>query len=586
MSGLPEYLVSAYASPITRASLAVITLLFVWWCVRHLLLKVGRERSRFAMAASIIEGRLEEVAAGQARLGEPIPGAILFSSNKTYQDLWDRFVASWTASVDFGERNEGSVDVAGYFTVDRTIGNDSYLRKLESIPGRLLTLGILGTFIGLAKGLPTAVDPEALIGEASTLIGGLRTAFLTSIVGIIYSLAFLVFEKALVGSALSELHRFHAVVGQYYPVVAPELALTRIARSAAQQSDSLRALENDLAATLSESFGGAVEQHLVPLIEEMRAAVSKATDATAQVQIEGIQKIVNKFMEGMDEQLGGSFNKLGETIDTASVNLGSLADRLGRAAESQAEIMERTSETAKVLETQLPHLLKFGSQLDKASAQFGGVVERVSELNASLGTGTQQLIEAQKESEARFREILERLDASAALVRSTAEAQRQSQEKMEAAYATALASFEKGLRDGLIQSLTAFDSTLGDILERFSGTIADMKEQYDSLNRHSQNLKESVETAAKQIAENMANAGTEATAAHERIRELSDSYVKTLEQGLAESNAAVNGLQQSAGDIAASLKSLKESAVVIAARAEEDALGDRRSGWGIFRGGR
>ncbi len=241
--------------------------------------------------------------------------------------------------------------------------------------------------------------------------------------------------------------------------------------------------------------------------------------------------------------------------------------------------MERTSQTAEVLERQLPHLLSFGEKLDRASVRFNEAIEGLAGLDRALTTGMEQLIAAQGASGERFKELLDRLDSSAALVNSTAQAQKETQERMEAAYREALESFERGIKDGLIQSLNSFDSVLGDILERFSGTLADLKEQYDALNKHSQALKDGVEMASTQIAANLVEVGDASTKAHERIKELSEAYVANLEGGLTASNAVIGRLEAAAGGISRSLDKLQGDVGRIAARVEDEANSDRRGGW-------
>ena len=59
----------------------------------------------------------------------------------------------------------------------------------DSIPSVFTTLGVLGTFIGIFLGLMN-FNVEKITESIPTLLGGLKTAFLTSIIGIILSLIF------------------------------------------------------------------------------------------------------------------------------------------------------------------------------------------------------------------------------------------------------------------------------------------------------------------------------------------------------------------------------------------------------------
>ena len=490
-----------------------------------------------------------------------ISGSDIFPGSKNYQIIWDDYTAAWSAAAPDNNVYASSVDVDKYFPNELTVGNPIFLRRLDSIPGRLLSLGILGTFIGLSVGMgslpETGTDPSKMGDAVFDLVGGLNVAFMTSILGILCSLIFLVVEKRIVGLAVETTQSFYRAARRHFPPLDPEQVLSRIAIAAEKQTDSLRTLENDLAATLSESFGGAIQEHLAPLIEQIHETVSRATDTSAEVQIEGVQKLVNEFMSGMQEKLGGSFQELGSNIESASSNLGSLSERLESAALAQMEIMEQTAQTAEVLDKQLPHLLAFGEQLSMAGHQFNDAVSAIATLEKALSEGTSQLISVQQETEARIGLLITQLKESSELSTSTTTTLASSQERMERAYREALESFEQMIRNGLLQSLTTFDSVLSDILERFSGTLADLKEQYEALDRHSQALKEGVETVSTQISSNLAEVGDVSTQAHLRIKELSDNYVQNMERGLGSSTETIDRLEVAATSISTNLDALQ-----------------------------
>jgi hypothetical protein len=62
---------------------------------------------------------------------------------------------------------------------------------IESIPATFVTIGLLGTFLGIAYGLINFnTDPSAIKDSITDLLEGLKTAFYTSIFGIVFSLIF------------------------------------------------------------------------------------------------------------------------------------------------------------------------------------------------------------------------------------------------------------------------------------------------------------------------------------------------------------------------------------------------------------
>ena len=86
------------------------------------------------------------------------------------------------------------------------------------IPGTLTGLGILGTFIGLITGISTIgfSSVEAALESISVLLGGIETAFFTSISGVILSILFNILNRIIWNTMLREyglfVEAFHKIV--------------------------------------------------------------------------------------------------------------------------------------------------------------------------------------------------------------------------------------------------------------------------------------------------------------------------------------------------------------------------------------
>lgn len=85
------------------------------------------------------------------------------------------------------------------FISDDYLSIHSWQGLMVQIPGILTGLGILGTFVGLLKGLGTLTfsTAEAAITSVTTLINGIETAFFTSIAGVILSILFNILYRIL-----------------------------------------------------------------------------------------------------------------------------------------------------------------------------------------------------------------------------------------------------------------------------------------------------------------------------------------------------------------------------------------------------
>ena len=78
--------------------------------------------------------------------------------------------------------------VAWIYVANTKIDDLPKKRKwIEQLPSIISTLGVLGTFLGITRGL-IAFDPEHIDTSIPTLLGGLKTAFFTSLAGMFGSL--------------------------------------------------------------------------------------------------------------------------------------------------------------------------------------------------------------------------------------------------------------------------------------------------------------------------------------------------------------------------------------------------------------
>lgn len=88
-------------------------------------------------------------------------------------------------------------DAEEYFGTKTLLGKQVNLRFWTALPGLFLGLGILGTFLGLTLGIEgfDSSDSDTIQKSIDGLLGGMSTAFLTSLYGMTVSLLFNFFEK-------------------------------------------------------------------------------------------------------------------------------------------------------------------------------------------------------------------------------------------------------------------------------------------------------------------------------------------------------------------------------------------------------
>lgn len=102
-------------------------------------------------------------------------------------------------------------DIADYIN-ERLLDEVIHKQTTELAVSAMTGLGLLGTFIGLILGIKDLdVNQEQLMESIKTLMNGMKTAFLTSIFGVLYSLVFNWIYKKQYNEGLSALDEFYEV---------------------------------------------------------------------------------------------------------------------------------------------------------------------------------------------------------------------------------------------------------------------------------------------------------------------------------------------------------------------------------------
>ena len=239
---------------------------------------------------------------------------------QTKQRLWDRYKTDDTFKQEvlkehFDEYREEmkrlEQDASGVFQCDienyiNTDLIDTVINRdmLNLVPGVMTGFGILGTFIGLTFGLQQFnTGSAAEIAESiAPLMDGIKVAFYTSILGIMFSLAFNFVFKNNLKLAYDELEKFLTAFRRYVCPDSDNDSFGRLLMYQKKQTDTLEGLSGHLGDVISTQFG------------RMNDTIEKFAAAASERQVEGVGAIVDKFMQEMNQSLGDGFLALGKSI--------------------------------------------------------------------------------------------------------------------------------------------------------------------------------------------------------------------------------------------------------------------------------
>lgn len=187
-------------------------------------------------------------------------------------------------------------------------------------PTLLTTLGILGTFFGIVAGL-LGFDVGDIDGSISALLEGMKTAFTTSLVGMLLAVTYKVAGAVgwLAPKQEDAIDEDQIGVAELYQVMAEQrdgvVALQKAIGSGDESSltGQMKLLRSDV----NDSFKGrqkdfeTFQDRLWIKLQDFADMMSKS--ATEQV-IEALKQVITDFNNNLTEQFGENFKQLNEAV--------------------------------------------------------------------------------------------------------------------------------------------------------------------------------------------------------------------------------------------------------------------------------
>ena len=315
-----------------------------------------------------------------------------------------RLKGSWLRFLQNAEqldRRGLPTNVEDYINDDTVTHGPGNAGLAELIPNLLTSLGILGTFMGLSRGLSSLnfSDSAQLISGIPDLLSGMRFAFGTSVAGISCSLVFNMLNRISQGSSYRAIDDFVSSFTQ----LAMSRPLDNDVQLICQNQDRnymLQGINETLADRLAENVGLSISRALNPVGESMDRFIVAAT----RNQIEGVNHIVSRFLSEMDRSLGNQFSSLSQTMSVleqnqlhaAQATWDNLAAAEGiiRNAQSLQEITSHALDKFDKYMSSLNTIRERDESFDKRAAELLSDMRRESKDMASLLNGLTEIIQA------------------------------------------------------------------------------------------------------------------------------------------------------------------------------------------------
>ena len=382
----------------------------------------------------------------------------------------------------------------------------------SGLAGTFTGIGILGTFIGLTIGL-AGVDTSstgALSSSISGLLGGMSTAFVTSIFGIVSAIVFGVWHSQNMKRFGDAVSRFTDALDQVFirksveEILLEELAESRAQRAAMEQLSTDMAISicdhlPDVLDQLAEKMDSAMKGNL----DTMLAGLSERQDKQTE-QLMQISSNTNSLVIGGFDQLGDVLKKgvgqgaeeLGNSLKNLSFDIASLAegirDILDRSTKASSEANQKTLDAlneaiSKMNETMEGMANKQTEETDKNIQRMTALMEEMKttmkdifdEMSASAKEQRTEIGEIAKDSADQTKENLGAINASVKELMAGIGGQMQQMQSIIGKFAIESADQTK-------ENLGVINASVKELMAEIADQMQQMQSMMDTHEKHMQ----------------------------------------------------------------------------------------------------
>lgn len=287
----------------------------------------------------------------------------------------------------------------------------------SGLAGTFTGIGILGTFIGLTIGL-AGVDTSstgALSSSISGLLGGMSTAFVTSIFGIVSAIVFGVWHSQNMKRFGDAVSRFTDALDQVFirksveEILLEELAESRAQRAAMEQLSTDMAISicdhlPDVLDQLAEKMDSAMKGNL----DTMLAGLSERQDKQTE-QLMQISSNTSSLVSGGFDQLGDVLKKgVGQGAEELGNSLKNLSSDIASLAEGIRDILDRSTKASS--EANQKTLDALNEAISKMNETMEGMANKQTE---ETDKNIQRMTALMEEMKTTMKDIFDKMAASA-----------------------------------------------------------------------------------------------------------------------------------------------------------------------------
>lgn len=418
----------------------------------------------------------------------------------------------------------------------------------SGLAGTFTGIGILGTFIGLTIGL-AGVDTSstgALSSSISGLLGGMSTAFVTSIFGIVSAIVFGVWHSQNMKRFGDAVSRFTDALDQVFirksveEILLEELAESRAQRAAMEQLSTDMAISicdhlPDVLDQLAEKMDSAMKGNL----DTMLAGLSERQDKQTE-QLMQISSNTNSLVIGGFDQLGDVLKKgVGQGAEELGNSLKNLSSDIASLAEGIRDILDRSTKASS--EANQKTLDALNEAISKMNETMEGMANKQTE---ETDKNIQRMTALMEEMKTTMKDIFDEMSASAKEQR------------------TEIGKIAKDSADQTKENLGVINASVKELMAEIADQMQQMQSMMDTHEKHMQETLDQMRQAVSSSGNVVNAAGKTVEAAGKTAKvfvEAADDVSMKLKTAAEPLQKAAQPLQQAAASLDSGVQVLAQS---------------------------
>lgn len=350
----------------------------------------------------------------------------------------------------------------------------------QAIPSLMTSSGILGTFLGIFIAL-VGLDfgPEQINDSIQSLLMGMETAFVTSLLGLASAIVFKVCVPVQRRSQSQDLAEHLNAIKQAIAGEGDSSLVTQMQKLRDENRDGFTKLDG-----LSETIRDALVKNLENLTQEIRDIIGKQLGESLQTLIKNIEEaLINQFGKTFVE-----FNEATQALKKWQEDHRQQVEQLTTAFETTAQGIEKIQEDC----ARIPHTMEsLRPILDSANSQ-------IAELTARL----EAFAEMRRQAEEAFPAIKENLDTIGQDLQSSAESFADLEQVIEKSFRAAEQIAESHAAN-VNELASGMRTTMEDAQKEVAGRVEGIIQA--ALEEHVKRTNAELDRVAKTWGENMAS---------------------------------------------------------------------------------